>query len=136
MLKRIALITSMLFAISCGSENTESPLLIPYANITPDQGADASVDATIIVDAELVDVAMPDQMLIDAMVLPACQDGEDNDGDGQTDYPIDDATAFYLDQEESMCGSLHVAASKAKGCTFGRKRPSRRQSREGRTSGA
>lgn len=52
------------------------------------------------------------------------------------DYPIDDATAFYLDQEESMCGSLHVAASKAKGCTFGRKRPSRRQSREGRTSGA
>ena len=41
------------------------------------------------------------------------------------EYPVDDATSFYLDQQEFMSSNLYVAPNKAKGSTSGRKRLSR-----------
>jgi len=54
------------------------------------------------------------------------------------ELPIDDATAYYLDQEEALCSGLHVPGQKPKGSTYGRKaardgRPSRERRR--RSSG-
>ena len=52
------------------------------------------------------------------------------------EYPIDDREAFFLDQEDALCGSLHAPTQKPKGCTYSRKNRdghqprSRRQSRE------
>ena len=65
-----------------------------------DQNVDLSVDADVEADAEILDATQPDQMLDDAMILPACQDGEDNDGDGQIDYPIDDGCENADDDSE------------------------------------
>jgi len=46
------------------------------------------------------------------------------------DYPVDDDTSYYLEYQDSMCRDLHVAASKPKGNTYGRKRQSRDRPRE------
>jgi len=43
----------------------------------------------------------------------------------------DEQEARYLDQEEALCGGLHVPAQKPKGCTYGRKGRGR-AAREGR----
>ena len=37
----------------------------------------------------------------DAVVLSACEDGVDNDGDGQTDYPVDDGCSTSTDDDET-----------------------------------
>merc|ERR1712167_391796 len=48
------------------------------------------------------------------------------------DYDLDERDAFFLDQEEAICGSLHMPAQKAKGSTYSRKHQprARRQSKE------
>merc|ERR1712224_1080233 len=47
------------------------------------------------------------------------------------DYVVDERDAFFLDQEEAICGSLHTRAQKPKGCAYTRKHQRRlRQSKE------
>ena len=40
----------------------------------------------------------------------------------EADCPVDDATSFYLDQQDALCSSLYVVPNKPKGITYGRKR--------------
>ena len=59
------------------------------AMVIPDSGPDATPDVTV-VDAQP-----------DAMVVPACSDGEDNDGDGLADYPLDPGCSTTGDDDET-----------------------------------
>lgn len=53
-----------------------------------------------------------------------------------TEGSVDEETCSYLDREWAISGNLHAAASKPKGCTYGRKRqPRDRQQRVSRWSG-
>jgi len=71
-------------------------------------GVDAAIiDAPLVdasgdpADARLIDAPPPpDATSIDAGVVPACQDGIDNDCDGLTDYPDDPGCSSALDTDE------------------------------------
>lgn len=91
----------LLFVVfGCESESGEQPFMIPEPTDTGSLEIDQGIDQTIEIDQAVLDMALPDQMIVDAMLLPQCQDGEDNDGDGQIDYPIDDGCESADDDSE------------------------------------
>ena len=90
----------LLATFGCESESSEPPFTVPEQVDMAQTEIDLSVDLSVEADQDIADMAVPDQMLVDAMILPQCQDGEDNDGDGQIDYPIDDGCESPTDDVE------------------------------------
>ncbi len=90
----------LIVVIGCESETGEPTFTVPEAEDMAQVETDLSIDQSVDVDLEIADMALPDQMIVDAMILPQCEDGEDNDGDGQIDYPIDDGCDSASDDSE------------------------------------
>ena len=85
---------------ACNDEKTKDELFV--LPDTPDMILDAMVlDNGLMVDAQDADDSGMNDLETDAVVLSACEDGVDNDGDGQTDYPIDDGCSTSTDDDET-----------------------------------
>ena len=104
MLNRSLLLISTLCLFACESDSSSEPepFIVPDQSTMSMNDGGMSVDASSDIDQmiEIADAAVVDQMLVDAMVLPQCSDGEDNDGDGQNDYPQDDGCSSADDDDE------------------------------------
>ncbi|MFN3198141.1 MAG: hypothetical protein ACE366_06955 [Bradymonadia bacterium] len=76
------------------------------AVVTPDaEIPDADLPDVEIPDADLPDVEIPDAEIPDMMpdaeiILAVCENGEDDDGDGLTDYPLDPGCEGPDDEDE------------------------------------
>ena len=103
MLRVSPVVFLLLISVGCSEQSSETPFVVPPP---VDVGTESDMesigtDAEGIVDMTLADVGMSDMNLADVMPTPQCSDGEDNDGDGQIDYPIDDGcTGPFDDLEE------------------------------------
>ena len=95
----VLLITAIALG-ACNDEKTKDELFV--LPDTPDMILDAMVlDNGLMVDAQDADDSGMNDLETDAVVLSACEDGVDNDGDGQTDYPIDDGCSTSTDDDET-----------------------------------
>ena len=95
----LILITAIAFC-ACDNEEKENELFV--LQDPPDMVLDAIViDSGLLADAQDLEDSGVDELGPDAIIYSACEDGVDNDGDGQTDYPIDDGCSTAADDDET-----------------------------------